>query len=729
MITMDRPVAFTEQRVFFATGRREAGLEPVEAAALVPAALAPYRNLASLRHDFPLVLSASESGPGPVDSLTGLVDRVLKDLVPKGMSGERLRKHALRLEREVRTRAFSGAQGALSALWADAAATVGAPSAEGAEEVLRYTATALATDGEVVACDAAMPARLLAHSWALAHAEKARAFRKLVDALSVRLHDILRAAYVHSQAGVSADALRRAVASPNADEFDFDVMSRLVGRRAPRDELPVERRIRIEWALKALRVQRFYPDPKAAPGDAPEGYVFRFADCAAAAAAFRERLPALVQAMKAIAIAELESDGRYEESRHDAFFEGYAEHSLTPDDVALFPDYLVCIPPGANAAAENANLMEMLSSGLPVKVLVETGDALEEAAIGAGRFAFGVRASRLAMTATSLGGVFVLQAPGSELFRLRARLDAGLRHRGPALFSVFAGIDAPAANLAPYLTAATALRSRAFPAFSYDPLAGDNMAARFSFEDDPHPEADWPVAPLEYSDEQMQRVVEQAAFTFADFALCDARYSSHFARVPRNRWNSSMVPVAEWLSLDREAAAQSVPCLLAVDGDNVLHRVLVDERLAQSVRRCLTLWHRLQELGGIHNSYAAIALAREKEKIGVGPAPEPTPAPVPAAVAEAAASPAPDAPQRDPDQPWIETARCPSCNECKLINDKLFLYDANKQAYLGELKSGTYRQMVEAAESCQVSIIHPGKPWNPNEPGLAELIERAQPFQ
>ena len=35
--------------------------------------------------------------------------------------------------------------------------------------------------------------------------------------------------------------------------------------------------------------------------------------------------------------------------------------------------------------------MEMLSSGLPVKVLVETGDALEEAALGAERFAFGVR--------------------------------------------------------------------------------------------------------------------------------------------------------------------------------------------------------------------------------------------------------------------------------------------------------------------------------------------------
>jgi len=44
------------------------------------------------------------------------------------------------------------------------------------------------------------------------------------------------------------------------------------------------------------------------------------------------------------------------------------------------------------------------------------------------------------------------------------------------------------------------------------------------------------------------------------------------------------------------------------------------------------------------------------------------------------------------------------------------------------VRAGTFRQMVEAAEVCQVSIIHPGKPWNPNEPGLPELLERAASF-
>ena len=36
---------------------------------------------------------------------------------------------------------------------------------------------------------------------------------------------------------------------------------------------------------------------------------------------------------------------------------------------------------------------------------------------------------------------------------------------------------------------------------------------------------------------------------------------------------------------------------------------------------------------------------------------------------------------------------------------------------------------VQAAEACQVAIIHPGKPRDPNEPGLEELLARAEPFR
>ncbi len=64
---------------------------------------------------------------------------------------------------------------------------------------------------------------------------------------------------------------------------------------------------------------------------------FVFDNCAAAAEAFRERLPRLAELVKAIAIAELEAKGRYVEAEHDAFFERFDEHALTADDLALLP--------------------------------------------------------------------------------------------------------------------------------------------------------------------------------------------------------------------------------------------------------------------------------------------------------------------------------------------------------------------------------------------------------
>jgi ferredoxin len=85
-------------------------------------------------------------------------------------------------------------------------------------------------------------------------------------------------------------------------------------------------------------------------------------------------------------------------------------------------------------------------------------------------------------------------------------------------------------------------------------------------------------------------------------------------------------------------------------------------------------------------------------------------------------------PERNPDEAYIETARCSTCNECIQLNGKMFAYDGNQQAYISDVNAGTYAHLVEAAENCQVAVIHPGKPRNPNEPGLEALLKRAEVF-
>jgi pyruvate-ferredoxin/flavodoxin oxidoreductase len=104
------------------------------------------------------------------------------------------------------------------------------------------------------------------------------------------------------------------------------------------------------------------------------------------------------------------------------------------------------------------------------------------------------------------------------------------------------------------------------------------------------------------------------------------------------------------------------------------------------------------------------------------------------AVVEASA-PAPPAaaPDESPDddlamEPYIDSARCTTCNECTNLNGKLFAYNAEKQAYIRDPKAGTFAQLVQAAEKCPVAAIHPGTPMNPKEKDLAKWVERAKPF-
>ena len=121
--------------------------------------LRPYRDLALLRHDFPLVLVARPAAPRPA-----LSPGSSSGAARAGAAG-----HGRRAAAQARPRARARdpracrgpGSGLLSELW-KAAAERSRPG-DNADEVLRYTASALKLDGDIVGCDAAMPARFVAH--------------------------------------------------------------------------------------------------------------------------------------------------------------------------------------------------------------------------------------------------------------------------------------------------------------------------------------------------------------------------------------------------------------------------------------------------------------------------------------------------------------------------------------------------------------------------------------
>lgn len=728
---------------FHLTGKRLGpSLAAVDGLHLRPGLLARYGDLTKLRYDFPLVLVPGRADEECIQSLSGLVNGILQEIAPQGTEGERTRRHMLRLEREIRMLAASGAPGSLAQLWDAATARIGTESDPALASSLRRARTALQVNGEVVDCTYDLPVRLITHAWNALQQRKAESFEQEVRRLIVKLSEILQADFLRSGAGRSAPRLKAAVGAAMEDAFDFDAMSSVLARVSGKDSLPESRRQRVQWALAELKSHQSLAKTGAGW---PDLRSYMFTSCRDALAAFRNRMPEIIDLVKAIAIAELEIEGSYLEATHDPFFADFDETSVGARDLALLPDYLVCIRSGKLHAPENAELTEILGSEMPIKIVVQIDDILEEPSVRAGHLGFTAPAAQLGKMAMGLGTVYVLQSASSHLYQMRRQILSGLRYAGPALFSAFSGSPHAAGALPPYLVAAAAMQSRAFPAFTYDPAAGTDWPSRFSLDQNPQPEADWPAFEFGYEDEAHQSVSEQLAFTFVDFVACDPRYARHFAMVPRAEWNGSLVPVGSGLAGEATTSGK-VPYLQMVDGDCVLRRVLVDEKLIAAAHRCREMWHSLQELGGVRKSQAEQLLARERKaweeqkqreidalKRDAKPAPGAAAPATPAPAAPAAPKGAPAAaeaaePEKTSDEAYIETPRCTTCNECTNLNNRMFAYDANKQAYIADINAGTYRELVEAAETCQVSIIHPGKPRNPNEPGIADLLKRAEPF-
>lgn len=726
---MDLGPRLQEHVVFHLTGKRVgAGTEPVEGLHLRPALFARFGDLTRLRYDFPVVLVEPGADGEYVRSLSEMLDAALKRIAPAGIAGERLRRNVLRQERQLRTLLREGAAGTLLELWDAAAAALVARGGEGVQEDLARARVALEADGRLLDCDGAMPAQLATHAWRTVQAAKTRKMRRDIDALIVRLSDLVKADYLRSEAGRHAETLEAGFGGTHRALFDFQAMARLLAKPSGGSALSEGRRRRIESALSVLRAERFF----AAQG----GHAFLFEETRDAIAAYRRRLPEMAELVKAMTIADLEVHGRYLEGKHDALFDAWGPDSLGPQDLARFPDYLVCRTPERarkGGAAARALLLKVLSGGAPIRIVVESGTLLEDSLAGEGGFSLG---AQLATTAMGLNDVYVLQSAASNLYRARGQLLGAMQYPGAALINVYSGASAqsPAAgDPPPYLLAAAAQESRVFPAFCYDPGAGADWAARLSLDHNPQPDADWPRHEFGWADDKLQRVSETLQFTLADFAACDPRYARHFARVPCEGWNDKMVTVADWLARPSNGMPETVPYVPAVDAENRLHRLIVDEKLLHAARVCREAWRRLQELDSLKRTRAAAAQAAAAPATaapataGSAAAPAAAQKPAPAAAAPAAAEPA--AEERKPGEPYIETERCSSCNECTNLNSAMFAYNENKQAYIANPDAGTFRELVEAAESCQVAVIHPGKPRNPKEPGLDELIKRAEPFQ
>jgi pyruvate-ferredoxin/flavodoxin oxidoreductase len=122
------------------------------------------------------------------------------------------------------------------------------------------------------------------------------------------------------------------------------------------------------------------------------------------------------------------------------------------------------------------------------------------------------------------------------------------------------------------------------------------------------------------------------------------------------------------------------------------------------------------------NAPAPAAVSPAATAVASAPAPAAVIAPVPASIV------VDDEDEGISLEAHIDSVLCTTCNECTNFNNKIFAYNADKQAYIKDASAGTYQQLVLAAEKCPVSIIHPGTPLNPKEKDLEKWVKRAERF-
>lgn len=483
----------------------------------------------------------------------------------------------------------------------------------------------------------------------------------------------------------------------------------------------------------------------------------------------------------ALRAGDLELAGAYNPAVHDAMAESIDWRAFSREELLLLPPVLAIERPDDLAGTALLQLSRLLLSGRPIDVLVEVpvaGDPGAEPADLLRRYRL-----ELAYLGVSHREALVNQTTAARPEHLLDSFVRGLNATHASLHVVMSALTGSgnAPRLGSWLHGGAALEARGHPLLHYDPGAGDTWAKRLDFSANPTPDEDWPSFELECEDASGAGATLAGHFTFADFCLLEEAYHGHFRVVPDTLESDALVPAAEYFRLDPDEV-EKIPYIWAADGEGALHRVVFTRRLAFACRDRLDFWHTLQELSGVRNEHVREAVQRERARLETefaaerarleaehqaetervrreaagealrrlaeslvsadlsaqtaGAAPRAATRPAAPTIAEAP-PPAEAAPEAAPpavaeeagfEEPWVDTALCTSCNDCTNLNPRVFVYNANKQVVIGDPRAGTFAEIVHAAEKCPARCIHPGKPLDPAEPGLAELVERAKPF-
>jgi pyruvate-ferredoxin/flavodoxin oxidoreductase len=472
---------------------------------------------------------------------------------------------------------------------------------------------------------------------------------------------------------------------------------------------------------------------------------------------FEGHMAKMGEGFKAIRMAELELEGKFNPKEHEEYFTYFNWRQFSDEEWLLCPPVVAVGGDGAMYDIGFQNLSRALMSGKPIKIFVVDTQVYSNTGGQACTSGFFGQVSDMAQYGKAIQGkqevrkeiglvgmahrtAYILQSTMAYPSHMIEGFIQGLMARRPALFNLYTSCQ-PEHGIGDDMAAQQAklvVESRAYPLFRYNPDLGKTPQECFDLEGNPAIEEKWPKYTIKYTEGGQDKSME-LPMTFADFAVTETRFRKHFRKAPPDTWNENMIPIAEFLEMDEDDRDGKFPYVWVVDNKKQLGRILVARPLVESCEDRQDFWTMLKALAGedektvsvedleknirtevVQNIASSLMKMAGADGQGMG------------SLAEVAA-PVAVTPEGAPATgeymaPWLETEECTACDECIDINPKIFEYNENKKAFIKNANSGPYKDIVKAAEKCTAQVIHPGLPADRSAKDIEKWIKRGEKY-
>ena len=489
-------------------------------------------------------------------------------------------------------------------------------------------------------------------------------------------------------------------------------------------------------------------------------HVFNSNGCKKAYHKFENEIKSFTDIIAAFRIADLELKDKYDDLVHDDYFKLFDWRQLNDEELSLYPSLILIHKTNDLLANELTDYSKIISSNIPVKFLiVNTGEETAE-----------VFRQELSALTIAQRGAFVFQGGNDNLMLLGNAINEGLKSSVPVLWHVL--------NINEFLSTSAAIESREFPRIYYNYKSGEQSGSRFDIGINPQPEKLWPMYSLEVKHGKEKQQLE-VSFTLADRKILNENSALELELIPEKYHTGDLVLLSEYLISNNNELIGKIPFISVVDENNKVRKAVVPFSWLPGCKERSDFWQYIQEAGGVNSFHVNKALenAREVwnnekqieinrlennfkveiEKVSneaagnamdklvsvlldldnVVTTPVIKPAEKKITVTENANGNAVKEEKVEDkveeitlsSEPWVESFKCTSCNDCTDKLPNVFKYNSDKQAYIYDVTKASFRQLVEVAEKCPAKCIHTGEPADPNEPGLVDLVKRAEPFK